>query len=381
MVRKVQDNDYSGQHAALMLPLQCNGLRLRNRVVMAPMTREQAPNGIPTDAMAKYYGRRAAGGAGLILTEGSPPNLSGCFGMSVPRMFGDDALDGWRKVVAAVHAGGSAIMVQIWHVGAFEPSFIDMQESFEANPVRLSPSGLAAPGRPYGRVMNQDDIDCTIDAFAKAAAAAQQVGFDGIEIHAAHGYLLDQFFWSATNQRDDRYGGELADRARFATELITECRRRCGPSFPISLRFSQWKQLDFDARIVQSPKELETLLRPLADAGVSMFHCSTRRFWEPAFEGSERSLAAWTRHLMGLPVIAVGSVTLGNDFKSEGGKIHAEAAPEQVDLINQCLERGDFDLIAIGRALLANPDWVHIVHDGRLHDLRSFEKQMIEQLI
>lgn len=381
MAHQFEGNEYTGRHQPLFVPLQCNGIQLKNRIVMAPMTREQAPNGIPTDAMARYYSRRAAGGAGLIITEGSPPNLAGAFGSTVPRLYGADALSEWRNVVAAVHENDSPIMAQIWHVGAFEPSFIGMQDSFDTKLERFSPSGLAGPDRPYGKAMKQVDIESTIDAYADAAASAQQVGFDGIEIHAAHGYLLDQFFWGATNQRTDRYGGELSDRARFATELIAACRRRCGPAFPISFRFSQWKQLDYGAQIVASPKELETLLRPLADVGVTMFHCSTRRFWEPAFAGSERSLAAWTRHLLGLPVIAVGSVTLGNDFKSEQGKIRAEAAPQQIELINQCIERGDFDLIAIGRALLANSDWAHIVRDGRLDDLKAFEKKMIEQLL
>jgi len=344
------------------------------------MTREQAPDGIPTDAMARYYGQRAAGGASLIITEGSPPNLAGAFGSSVPRLHGEEALAGWHNVVAAVHKYDCAIMAQIWHVGAFEPSFVGMQDSFDTKLERLSPSGLAAPDRPYGKAMNEVDIASTIDAYADAAESAKQVGFDGIEIHGAHGYLPDQFLWGATNQRTDRYGGTLSDRARFSAELITACRRRCGPRFPISFRFSQWKQLDYGAQIVASPKELETLLQPLVDAGVTMFHCSTRCFWEPAFADSDRSLAAWTRHLLGLPVIAVGSVTLGNDFKSERGKIRAAAAPEQIELINQCIERGDFDLIAIGRALLANSDWAHIVRDERLDDLKGFEKKMIEQL-
>lgn len=381
MDQQFQEDEYTGQNQALFTPLQVDGLWLKNRIVMAPMTREQAPNGIPTDAMARYYGRRAAGGTGLIITEGAPPSLAGSFSPTVPRLYGKDALDGWRRVVNAVHEGGSAIMAQIWHVGAFEPSFVGMQDSFDTDPVRLSPSGLAGPERPYGQVMLEGDIESTIDAYADAATAAHGVGFDGIEIHGAHGYLPDQFFWSATNRRNDGYGGNLSNRARFAAELITACRRRCGPAFPISFRFSQWKQLDYGAQIVESPKQLETLLRPLADAGVTIFHCSTRRFWEPAFAGSERSLAAWTRHLLGLPVIAVGSVTLGNDFKSAGGKILAEPAPEQLDMIHQCIERGDFDLIAIGRALLANPDWAHIVRDGRLDDLKAFEKRMIEQLV
>ena len=345
------------------------------------MTRERADNGVPTDDMLRYYRRRAAGGVGLILTEGCPPCPEGSFGITVPRLYGDDALRGWQKTIEAVHENGSAIMTQIWHVGAFEPSFVGMQDTFENGPTRFSPSGLAGPDKSYGRPMSTGDIDGTIVEYAAAAASAQKIGFDGIEIHGAHGYLLDQFFWSPTNKRTDRYGGELPNRARFAAEVVAECRHRCGPSYPISFRFSQWKQLDYDARIVDSPQDLETLLRPLADAGVTMFHCSARRFWEPAFDGDERSMAAWARQLMGLPVIAVGSVTLGNDFKSKAGKVHAEPAPEQLDMIDRCFERGDFDLIAIGRALLANPDWVHIVRDGRLNDLKTFEKNMIDELV
>jgi 2,4-dienoyl-CoA reductase-like NADH-dependent reductase (Old Yellow Enzyme family) len=228
--------------------------------------------------------------------------------------------------------------------------------------------------------MDAQDIDRTIGGFADAALAAKQAGFDGIEIHGAHGYLPDQFLWKSTNRRADRYGGSIANRARFAAEIVAECRHRCGPEFAISFRFSQWKQLDYDARIADTPAELAALLTPIVDAGVNLLHASTRRFWAPAFDGSDRSLAAWARHLTSLPVIAVGSVTLGNDFKSALGKTEAAIDVAQLEQLADCLERGDFDLIAIGRALLANPDWARIVSSGRYAELEPFTKAMLSSL-
>ena len=367
----------SPSSSALFSPVQVGPLALRNRVVMAPMTRECADDGQPTQAMVDYYARRARGGVGLVITEGTPPSASGAFGSSVPYFFGPQR-DHWRPVVDVVHAAGACIAAQLWHVGAFDPSLIGMADSTRIE--RLSPSGLAAPGRSLGRTMQDADIATTIADFADAAGAAQAMGFDGIEIHGAHGYLADQFLWRPTNQRTDRYGGDDVARTRFAAELVRACRLRTGPGFAILFRFSQWKQLDFSARIADTPQQLAHILQPLVDAGVDIFHCSTRRYWEPAFNGDERSLAAWTRYLTGKPVIAVGSVTMANDFKSPLGKVHAQPALEHVPDLERALAAGDFDLIAIGRALIANPDWVHKVQAGRAAGLRSFTKQMLETL-
>lgn len=366
---------------ALVSPFSSAKLVLRNRVVMAPMTREQAPGGVPAPDMAAYYRRRARGGTGLIITEGTAPDEAGCFGTAVPRAWGDDAMDGWRAVVDAVHHEGAAIFLQLWHVGAFDPSLIGMRDSFATPPQRLSPSGLAAAGRPYGRAMTDADIESAVAGFADAAGNAQRCGFDGIEIHAGHGYLPDQFLWQATNRRSDRYGGTTVNRARFAADIVRACRAHCGAEFPISLRFSQWKQLDYDARIAETPAELEALLSVLVDAGVTLFHASTRRFDAPAFANSDLSLAAWTRKLSGLPVIAVGSVTVSNDFKSPQGKILAQPTAAHVDQVERCLERGDFDLIALGRALIANPDWAQLVGAGRLDQLRPFTKELLDELV
>lgn len=366
--------------AGLFSPFSCRGMSLANRVVMAPMTRERAPGGVPTRAMADYYRRRAAGGTGLIITEGAAPNPAGHFGSAVPRCYGEDALEGWRQVVEAVHAEGAAILVQLWHVGAFEPSLVGMQDSLLPAPVRLSPSGLAAPGRPLGRAMSHEEIVATIEDFATACCGAMEAGFDGVEIHGAHGYLPDQFLWSGTNLRDDAWGGELAGRMRFVRALVQACRSALGPRKVLSYRYSQWKQLDYAARIADTPDELAFFLAALRESGVDLLHCSTRRYWEPAFPGSDRCLADWSRELGRLPVIAVGSVTLGTDLKSPGGREHAEALPDQVEDVGRRIAVGEFDLIALGRALLANPDWARKVQNGQLDQLADFDRTQLDVL-
>lgn len=365
----------------LFSTLAVGPVRLRNRVVMAPMTREMAPHGVPTEAMARYYARRAAGGVGLILTEGTPPDIAGQFGAQVPRFFGADALHGWRLVVDAVHAHGAAIFPQLWHVGAFTPSMIGMAETMDPSTPRVSPSGLAAPGRPFGQAMSAAAIDATIDAFARAASAARDLGFDGVEVHGAHGYLPDQFLWSGTNLRRDAYGGDATARARFACELVAAIKSCAGRDFPVSFRLSQWKQLDYTARLAASPAALAAIVQPLARAGVDLFHCSTRRFWEPEFAPDPRTFAAWVRTLSGVPTITVGSVTLGTDFKAPDGKVSAAVVGEHLAMLEEGLAQGHFDLVAIGRALLSNPDWAHLVGSGHAHELVAFDRRVLAELV
>lgn len=356
-------------------------MHLRNRIVMAPMTREFAPEGVPTAQIVDYYRRRAAGGTGLIITEGTPPDEAGAFSARVPRFHGAQALAGWQQVVDAVHAEGAAILAQLWHVGAFDPSIIGMEDGPGARTARVSPSGLASPDKRIGRAMTQAEIRETVEAYAIATREARRAGFDGIEIHGAHGYLPDQFLWRHTNERDDAYGGSLTARLRFAREIVEACREEAGEGLVISYRLSQWKQLDYAARVAESPEELRMIVEPLAAAGVDLFHCSTRRYWEPAFDGDAATLAAWVRRLSARPTITVGSITLGNDFKSSGGKVSAAPAPEQIEDIERRLVAGEFDLIALGRALLANPDWVRLVESGRENELRPFSKAQLDSLI
>lgn len=359
-------------------PLRLGGLALRNRIVMAPMTRECAPEGVPSMEMARYYGRRAEGGTGLIVTEGAAPNPEGRFGRNVPHLYGAAALQGWATVCRAAHDGGAAIFAQIWHVGAFSPEMVGMSPSLEIE--RLSPSGLAAPGKPFGRAMTTAEIERTIRDYGQAAKAAREAGFDGVEIHAAHGYLPDQFFWDATNRREDAFGGSPAARARFAAALITECKLRAGSDFPVSLRLSQWKQLDYLARVVDGPEALQDWLKPLVRAGVDLFHVSTRKFWEPGFAGNDETLAGWVRRLSGKPVIAVGSALLGTDFKAPTGKSHSALVPEGLHRITDGLREGRYDLMGFGRAALANPDLAQQLLRGEVASLRSYDRKYLDRL-
>jgi len=333
---------------------------------MAPMTRSFSPNGIPGPDVAAYYRRRAEGGVGLIITEGTyPPHPAAGFDPRVPHLYGEDSLAGWREVVRQVHAAGSKIFSQIWHVGM----------------VFGGQRGEPAPGiTPVGATMTQPEIDVAIEAYAAAAANAKAAGFDGIEIHAAHGYLIDQFFWDGTNQRTDAYGGGIVNRTRFAVEVIEAVRRRIGPAYPLALRFSQWKLQDYDAKLARTPAELASFLEPMARAGVDIFHCSQRRFWEPEFADSPLNLAGWTKKLTGKPTITVGSITLNDDFV-HSFRTDDTASVTGLDELLARLDRDEFDLVAIGRSLIANPDWPQKIQAGALAQLNTFNRTALATLV
>lgn len=345
----------------LFEPTVVAGLCLPSSFVMAPMTRSHSPSGIPTADNAAYYRRRAAGGVGLIVTEGVyVGHPSAGHETTVPRMV-PDAADGWRAVVAEVHAEGASIIPQLWHLGS-QRSPIDGRAAW-------TPSGVDEHGRGGTHAMTLADLDAIIDAFAASAAVAQQAGFDGVEIHGAHGYLIDEFLWAATNRRTDRFGGSLRNRARFAAEIVAAVRAATSPEFPIAVRFSQFKERAYDARLADSPAELEQLLRPLVEAGATLLHASGRRFWQPEFTGSPLNVAGWAKRLSGLPTITVGSVGLARDAVSlrpdDPASLAALAARHAA---------GEFDLVALGRVLLGNPDWVRQVAEGRADQLVAYDK-------
>jgi len=369
---------------SLFAPYHRGQLALSNRIVMAPMTRNRSPGNIPGPDVAAYYRRRAQGGVGLIITEGTHINHpSASAYVDVPFFYGEQALAGWQQVVDEVHAAGGKIAPQLWHVGALRGLGLPgtALEPYPGVPA-FTPSGLLKPGRPNGYSMSQKDIDDIVAAFAQGAADAQRLGFDAIELHGAHGYLIDQFFWEGTNQRNDNYGGSIEKRTQFAVDIVSAVRARIGPDMPIILRFSQWKLVDYNARLVQSPQELERFLAPLVNAGVDVFHCSTRRFWEPEFAGSDLNLAGWTKQLTGKPTITVGSVSLDQDFIDERERgISTHAEPASLRNLLSLLERGDFDLVAVGRALISNPDWALLIKDGREGDLLAYDKASLENLI
>jgi 2,4-dienoyl-CoA reductase-like NADH-dependent reductase (Old Yellow Enzyme family) len=364
--------------STLFRPFKLGPLELANRIVMAPMTRNMSPNNVPNERNVEYYRRRAAGGTGLIFTEGTCVNHIAANGYpDVPYFWGEERLAGWRAVADAVHAEGGKIAPQLWHCGGMRRKGTAPEGDVDG----FTPSGMNVPGKVNRHVMTRDDIQDVIRAFAEGARDAKACGFDAVEIHGAHGYLLDQFLWQGTNQRDDEYGGSIEKRGRFVVEIIRACREAVGPDFPISLRYSQWKQQDYDARLATSPGELEEILLPFVDAGVDIFHCSQRRFWEPEFEGSDLNLAGWTRRITGKPTITVGSVSLDADFIPAPGEMtFKEADPASLDELLRRLENDEFDLVAVGRALIANPEWATLVRDGETSGLHSFRKEMLADL-
>jgi len=380
----------------LFEPFQLGRLSLRNRVVMAPMTRAFAKNGVHGPDATDYYRRRAEGGVALIISEGTPPSHpTAPFFRNLPNLEGNRALGAWREISDAVKATGAHMLIQLWHAGLLRiASDSDFPHIASIGPSGLYPHAsvqdavrkdLKLAERPTdgealgGREMSIADIDAIIDAFASSAVAVQDLGFAGIELHAAHGYLIDQFFWSVTNQRTDKYGGGIADRTRFAVEIIQEIRRRTRPEFLISFRFSQFKPPHYDTRLFEVPSDLEAFLTPIVDAGVDVLHPSTRRFWLPEFPGSDLGLAGWTKKITGRPTIAVGSVGLSEAFDPRKGT-KAESSTAGLERLMDMMARGDFDLIAIGRSLLANPDWVKIVKEKGEAALRPFQKEAVDVL-
>src|SRR5580693_4821767 len=239
---------------ALFEPFTFKGLTLPNRLVMAPMTRSKSPGGAPTDEVAAYYARRAAAEIGLIVTEGTgvarPASLND---PNIPRFHGDAELGGWKSVSDAVHAAGGFIAPQLWHVGAVR----SRHPAWSPPGAYDSPSGLSSPGKRFGQPMTDAEVADAIAAFAAAAGDAQRLGFDAVELHGAHGYLINQFFWGGTNERDDTFGGPgIPERARFAAEIIKAVRAATGPDFPVIIRLSQWKQQDSTARLAHTPAEM-----------------------------------------------------------------------------------------------------------------------------
>ena len=363
----------------LFRPFKIRSLELANRIVMSPMTRTFSPGGVPGDDVAAYYRRRAEGGVGLILSEGTVIDRPAARNHpDIPLFHGDAALGGWQQVINEVHAAGGKMGPQLWHVGA-----VPGGDWLPPTPVE-SPSGLLAPGTPRGVAMTDEDVADAIAAFGRAAADAKRLGFDVAELHGAHGYLIDEFFWAGTNTRTDRFGGAtLKERSRFATEVIRSVRAAVGPDFPIILRVSQWKSQDFTARLAETPDAMAAWLVPLAEAGVDVFHCSQRRFWEPEFpevDGAEGlNFAGWAKKLTGAATVSVGSVGLSGEFLAAFGGENSEVTG--LERLLRRMEREEFDLIAVGRALLGDPNWVTKVRTGDTAALKGFSAASMGELV
>ncbi len=251
-------------------------LQLRNHVVMAPMTRSRALGNIPNDIMAKYYAMRAS--AGLIITEGTSPSKNGLGYPNIPGAYSDEQVAGWKKVTAAVHANGGKIFLQIMHVGRVAHE-LNLPEGGEI----LAPSAVQAAGemftfegpKPHSvpRAMSKADIEQTQIEFLETAKKAISAGFDGVEIHAANGYLPNQFLNPSTNIREDEYGGNIENRCRFAIELSQKISEAIGAD-KTGIRISPYGVFNDMALYEQIPQTFDYLVAELNKLELAYLHLS-----------------------------------------------------------------------------------------------------------
>ena len=357
----------------LFEPYKLKNLNLRNRVVMAPMTRNQSPGGIPTSEVVAYYSRRAKAEVGLIITEGIEVSHKASSAYpNVPRLDTKEAREGWKRVVNGIKENGGSVIAQLWHCGGFRK--LGMQPNPEV-PGHTA-SGLVKPGKKVAHEMTLEDIKQTINAYASDAKYCEEIGFDGVEIHGAHGYLIDNFFWEGTNIRDDSYGGSIEKRSQFVSEIIQAVRSNISQEFIVGLRFSQWKQHDFEAKLAHSTDDLKKVLLSPVESGLDYLHSSMRRFWESEFEGSEENLAYWTKKISNIPTIGVGSVGLDSDFID----MTAPSKPASIDKAIDDISKEKYDLLAVGRALLSDHEWVLKMKEGRLKDVIPYSKEALLKL-
>ncbi len=373
----------------LFRPFTVKSLTLKNRIVMSPMGQGHAAGGVPDPGYPAYYRRRAEGEVGLVISGATAiPHPSAPMDINEPHFHGEAALAAWQLALDEVHAAGGRMIPQLWHSG---------MHGMAATPPpwpQQGPSGVWLPGPQAdgsagakeirGEPMRQAEIDAVIAAFGDAVASAQRLGFDGVELHGAHGFLIDQFLWETTNRRTDRYGGDHRAHTRFAVEVLEECRRRVGPDFPIFMRISQFKMTDYTAQLADTPQRLAEILEPLAAAGVDVFDCSLRRFWQPAFAGSALNLAGWVKKLSGKPTMCCGGVGLGDDTADFGdagvyGKT-AAASLAQLDRLCEMMARDEFDLVSLARAILGDPAWPAKVRRGEEHALTPFTAELMMTL-
>ena len=364
--------------SALFEPLEIRNISLKSRFVMPAMGRHWNEDGRPSQRLARYYRRRVEGGTGLIISEACAidhPSATSGTGSGRATAY---ARDGWARCAEEVRAAGGHFFLQLWHFGGMRKEGVP--GPFARYPT-LSPSGFVTGKHLNGRPASLRELADIKDAFISAAVLAKEAGASGIEVHGAHGFLLDQFFWRETNRRTDVYGGpEIADRARFPVEVVAGIRDAVGEDFVIGYRFSQWKEWDYEATVVDSPAELEEMLRLLRTAGVDIFHASARRFWVPEWPGSDLGVAGWTKKLTDATVIGVGSVGLDIPvMESLHGDVAHGTGVESFLELERRFARGDFDLIAVGRSQISNPDWVRKVRDGDVGAIRVFSKAHLEE--
>lgn len=354
-------------------PLAIKSVTLPNRFVMPPMQRGWSRDGVPDEALANYYRARVIGGAGLIIGESAAIPHPSANGQAAAVNICGDAIPAWSRIVGAVKDAGGHMLLQLWHEGSMR-----RQHSGGSHPdaATLGPSGLVWKGRANGRPASHDELNRIRDAYVEAALTARAMGADGVELHAAHGFLLDQFCWYETNIRDDEFGGSLMSRFAFPLSVVRAIRAAVGEAFLIGWRFSQWKEVDFGAHVFETPAELAVALKALEAAGVDMLHASTRRYYTPEWPGSDLGLAGWASTSCSLPVIGIGSVGVRHTLFTDEER-SADPPDHGLDELVRRFDRGDFALVGVGRAMIADADFVNKIRAGRASEIRPFSREML----
>ena len=338
-------------------------VELKIRLVVAPMTRVTASvDGVASERMKMYYEDFARGGFGLVISEGI--YIDNAWSQTYAFQAGltsPEQIAGWRHVTDAVHQNSGRIFAQIQHAGA-----LSQGNYFRSGTV--APSAVRPVGKqmtfyrgegeyPVPRELSEDDIQAIIASFADAAACAvHDAGFDGVEIHGANGYLLDQFLKDYTNLRTDQWGGEIGDRLKLSLEVIQSVRRRVGDEIPVGIRISQGKVNDFFHKWAKGEEDARVVFSLLAESGIDYLHLTEYEAWQPAFPDNPLSL-----------------IELGRKYAPQltimaNGGLHDEGRARQV------MEMGA-DFIALGRGALANHDWPHRVAAGG--PLREFDSAIL----
>ncbi|MFD5093536.1 tRNA-dihydrouridine synthase [Amycolatopsis thailandensis] len=353
-------------HPALA-PATLGGLALRNRYAVAPMTRvSAAPDGTPTGEMADYYAEFARGGFGLVFSEGTYPDTAASQGyLNQPGLARDEHVAGWRVVTAGVRAAGGRMIAQLMHAGAISQG--NPHRDHTVGPSAVQPRGEMMPA--YGgsgpwaapRELTTAGIDDIVDGFAAAARRAREAGFDGVEVHAANGYLLDQFLTDYTNRRTDSYGGSVADRIRLTARVVTAVAEAV-PELVTGVRLSQTKVNDFTYRWPGGRDDAEVIFAAVAEAGADYLHIASegRNWLETAKLADGGTITALARKVTGLPVIA-------------NGGMHDLTQAKEV------LEGEHADLLSIGHGALANPDLPARV--AAAEPLAEFDRAMVSPTV
>jgi 2,4-dienoyl-CoA reductase-like NADH-dependent reductase (Old Yellow Enzyme family) len=341
----------------LFSPIELGTLKLHNRIGLAPMTRTSAhADGTATDQMQAYYSRFARGGFSLLISEGVYPDEEYSQGYhNQPGIANAAHISSWKDVTDAVHQAGAAIFCQLMHAGALVQG--NRYQDHAIAPSAVVPKGEQLPfygGQgpyPVPAEMTRADIQAVTASFARAAINAVQAGFDGIEIHGANGYLLDQFLTDYTNQRTDEYGGSTQNRVRLLAEVVAATRSAIAPKVPLGIRISQSKVNDYTHKWAQGEKDAGIIFGTLGRAGVDFIHVTEYRALSPAFGESGPTLVALAKQYGQVAVLVNGNL---ND-------------PESAEAM---LAEGGADIITIGKGALANQDWPQKVAQGQ--ELQAF---------